>query len=298
MSAHAAPQPVTLDDVTSRPAAAVTSPGLIAPQAPGQSAAGSLPDVRPKAGSRQRLMALTVLAAVIVLDQATKWWAWRHVAGAEINPGGDFLVGHKVGQWYDAPVTGALLDLLGVGLLILAVSVLVRRRRPAAVAVSGALMLGGWSSNLLDRLGLHFWTAPGSVRGAVDFIRIGSVHYNVGDFFIVAATPLFLLVVLVGGCLRWRAANRPMTVRAAAPPMRGRPRVRAPVPVLAGAALIVVAVAVGAANHGGVSSAPPHVAHGPRSAVTSAAGASAAASGPLVPQNASDRAGTATRQER
>lgn len=276
MSAPAASQPVTSDDVTSRPAAAVILPDLIAPRAPGQPAAGPLPDVRPQAGSGQRLMALTVLAAVIVLDQATKWWAWRHVAGAEINPGGDSLVGHKVGQWYNAPVTGALLDLLDVGLLILAVSVLVRRRRPAAVAVSGALMLGGWGSNLLDRLGLHFWTAPGSVRGAVDFIRIGSPHYNVADLFIVAATPLFLLVVLVGGCLRWRAANRPMTVRAAAPPMRNCPRVRAPVPVLAGAVFIVVAVAVGAANHGGVTSAPPHVAHGHRSTVTSAAGASAA----------------------
>jgi hypothetical protein len=145
---------------------------------------------------------------------------------------------------------------------------------------------------------LHFWTAPSSVRGAVDFIRIGSPHYNVADLFIVAATPLFLLVVLVGGCLRWRAANRPMTVRTAAPAMRNSPRARASVPVLAGAALIVIAVAVGAANHGGVTSAPPHAAHSHRSTVTSAAGRLRRYSGPLVPQNADERAGTATRQER
>jgi len=37
--------------------------------------------------------------------------------------------------------------------------------------VPGALVIGGWSSNLLDRLGMHYWTAPGSVRGAVDFIE-------------------------------------------------------------------------------------------------------------------------------
>jgi lipoprotein signal peptidase len=105
-------------------------------------------------------MVLTLLAAVVVLDQATKWWAWRHVTGAEINSGGDLLVGHTVGGWYKDPLTGALLDLVDFGLLSIAVSILVRRRLPAAVVVSGALMLGGWGSNLLDRLGMHYWTAP------------------------------------------------------------------------------------------------------------------------------------------
>jgi hypothetical protein len=34
---------------------------------------------------RQWLIALAVVAAVIVLDQSIKWWAWRHVSGAKIN---------------------------------------------------------------------------------------------------------------------------------------------------------------------------------------------------------------------
>jgi lipoprotein signal peptidase len=56
------------------------------------------------------------------------------------------------------------------------------------------LMIGGWSSNLLDRLGMHQWTAPRSARGAVDFIPLGSVFFNVADLFIVVGTSLCLLV--------------------------------------------------------------------------------------------------------
>src|SRR5690242_8150318 len=73
-------------------------------------------------------------------------------------------------------------------------------------------MLGGWGSDLLDRLGMHYWTASGSVRGVVDFIRAGEARYNVADLFIVGATPLLLLAV---GFLSWRAADRPDTLRAA-----------------------------------------------------------------------------------
>ncbi len=199
----------------------------------------------------QWLMLLTLLAVVIVLDQGTKRWAWRHVSSAEINAGGDVLVGRTVGGWYADRVTGALLDLLDFGLLSIAVPILVRRRRPAAVVVSGALMLGGWSSNLLDRLGMHYWTAPGSIRGAVDFIHVGGANYNVADFFVVGATPLFLLAV---GYQSWGATNGSATVRAVAPATRNRQRARASMLALAGAGLI--AVALGAADYGGVRIAP------------------------------------------
>ena len=63
----------------------------------------------------QRSIVLALLAMVFLLDQAAKWWGWRHVSGAIINPGGDFLVGGTVGSWDAGPVTDALLDLLGFG---------------------------------------------------------------------------------------------------------------------------------------------------------------------------------------
>jgi lipoprotein signal peptidase len=201
----------------------------------------------------QRSIVLALLAAVIVLDQATKWWAWRHASGAVINPGGDPLVGRTVDRWYTEPVPGALLDLLDIGLLSLAVTVLVRRRRPAAMVGACALMLGGWSSNLLDRLGMHYLTAPGSVRGAVDFLHLGGAYYNLADLFIIAATPLFLLAV---AALGRRATNRPATVGAETAATPHPPRARAWMSAIVGAGLVVV-VALGAAHDGSVT-APAH----------------------------------------
>lgn len=197
-------------------------------------------------------MVLTLLAVVIVVDQSVKWWAWRHVPWTHINSGGDPLVGHTISAWYSGRVTGALLDLLSFGLVSVAVSALAHCRAPATVVVPGALMFGGWGSNLLDRLGSHYWTAPGSVRGAVDFIHIGAYYYNLADFFIIGCTPLFLLAAGYEGV---RAARR-MAAGRAPSPTRGRlwPWVR--IPVLAGAGLTLV-VALGAVHYGGVNAATP-----------------------------------------
>ena len=209
------------------------------------------------------MVALSLIATVVVLDQTAKWWAWRHVPWTRINSGGDWLVGSTIGAWYAAPVPGALLDMLDFGLLSIAVLVMVRCRAHAAVSVPGALMIGGWSSNLLDRLGLHYWSAPGSVRGAVDFIHIGTHFYNVADFFIIGCTPLFLLAA---GWQGVRAVKRPAAARRVPRPFRQRARVRARIPVLAGAGLMLV-VALGAANYGGVD-ATSHASPGVRGAVS------------------------------
>jgi lipoprotein signal peptidase len=199
-------------------------------------------------------MVLALLAVVIVLDQAMKWWGWRHASWAIINSGGDALVGNKVSGWYADPVTGALLDLLDVGLLSIAVSVLVRRRRPVNLYIPGALMIGGWSSNLLDRLGLHYWTAPGSVRGAVDFIHLGQHYYNVADFFIIGATPLFLLAAAryLGG----RATSGPAAIRSVVSTTHRRRGTRTRMSAFAGVIGLIVVVGIGAVNYGGVSAAP------------------------------------------
>jgi lipoprotein signal peptidase len=196
----------------------------------------------------QRFTVLTLLAAVVAVDQAAKWWAWRHVSGVNINPGGDFLTGPTIGRWYAHPVTGALLDLMSFGLVSIAVVALVRRHRPAAVTVCGSLMVGGWASNLLDRLGMHYWTAPGSIRGAVDFIGIGDGSWNLADLLILGATPLFLLAT---AHLAGRAVNR-RTASPARPAIRNSLRARVSAVAAAGAALIVT-VALGASHHGSLT---------------------------------------------
>jgi lipoprotein signal peptidase len=198
----------------------------------------------------QRKLVLGLLMAVIVLDQVMKWWAWRHASVAIINNGGDPLVGATVGGWFAKPVTGALLDLLDFGLLSAAVSVLMRRRRPVGVLVPAVLTIAGWSSNLLDRLGLHYWTAPGSVRGAVDFLHWGDHYYNVADLFIIVGTPWFLAAIAL---LARTAMTTTVRSRPAAPSRRRTRRASTWMSALAGALTVIVVVGLGAVHYDGVS---------------------------------------------
>ena len=155
-------------------------------------------------GQAQTVLGLMI--AVAILDQTTKYWGWRHVSRAVINPGSTWLIGAPLSGLYSGAMTGPLMDLVSCGLLSLAVVALVRRRRSAVVLVSGALVIGGWGSNLLDRLGMHLVNAPGSARGAIDFIGIGDHFYNVADVVILGSTVALLAAVC-----------RPRSRRAAAP---------------------------------------------------------------------------------
>jgi lipoprotein signal peptidase len=201
----------------------------------------------------QRVIVLVLLAAVVAVDQAFKWWAWRHASTVMINRGGNALVPAVVDRWYADPVTGALLDLMDVGLLGAAVSILALRRRSTAVLVPGTVMLGGWSSNLLDRLGMHFWTAPGSIRGAVDFIHLGWINVNVADVFIVVGTPMFVLAVSSGYLGGWatRGPAAASSVTDATTRRQTRRWIRAI--ALTGGVGLVAVVGVGATNYGGVT---------------------------------------------
>ncbi|MCW2617088.1 MAG: hypothetical protein JWR28_237 [Modestobacter sp.] len=139
-------------------------------------------------GPGQRTTAIGLLVVVVVVDRTTPWWAWRNDSGAIIDAGSTWPIGRPVSGWFSGLVTGAVLDLLGVGPLSLAGHLLVRRRRRQAVLVAGARMIGGWGSNLLDRLGLHRATAPGSARGAVDPAPNGVPVVVVGGAAAIAAS--------------------------------------------------------------------------------------------------------------
>jgi lipoprotein signal peptidase len=180
---------------------------------------------------------LGVIALTTIADQAAKWWAWRHLAHARINPGATGHPGYLLSQWYSGPVTGGLLDLLDSALLVIAAVALVRRRRRVVVLLSGAAMLGGWGSNLLDRLGLHTMTAPGSARGAVDFIHVGTWYINVADFAIVAGTAVFLIAAAAEAARRLTAGRTRF----------GASRLAASA---AGVALVLVTALVGALTTG------------------------------------------------
>jgi len=61
-----------------------------------------------------------VIAAVVLADQAAKWWAWRHVDGVLINSGRYILLGPTVRSWFAHPVGGAVFDVVGVAAVIVA----------------------------------------------------------------------------------------------------------------------------------------------------------------------------------
>ena len=160
----------------------------------------SQPPVTPRPGRRpsQGALALAVLLGVVTLDQGTKWWAWRHVH-AVVNAGSTWFLCSTVSGWFADRLGGALLDGAGVEALTLGAFLLLRRPRPRRVLVPALMAVGGWASNLLDRLGLHVVTAPGGGRGAVDFLPLGPRFLcNLADVAIVAGVAALLYDSFLG----------------------------------------------------------------------------------------------------
>jgi MYXO-CTERM domain-containing protein len=145
-----------------------------------------------------------IFVLVVATDQAAKWWSWRQHA-ALINRGGFIALRPDMRAWFAAPTVGAVADAIGALLVLAGVVLLLRRPRRPAVLLGGALVAAGWTSNLLDRFGLHEWTAPGSVRGVVDFIPTGGgSRSNVADAWIALG-----VLVLVGAAATRRRRVAP-----------------------------------------------------------------------------------------
>ena len=145
---------------------------------------------------RRAWLLTAVFAVVIVTDQGTKWWAWRHVDGALINDGGYILLGRGIRSWFAAPVSGAVADVVGLLVVSTAVTWLMRRSRSRLVLIGGALVAAGMLSNILDRRGLRAWTAPGTARGVVDFIPSGGPsRSNIADVWIVVGVVVLVVVL-------------------------------------------------------------------------------------------------------
>ena len=163
---------------------------------------------------------LGVVTAVVYVDQVSKAWAWRHLSNAHVNSGGDLLVSPAVSDLFRNRVVGALFDVADAALIVGALLLLARRHRAAGVLPSASLVLAGWLSNLADRLGMHYWTAPGSVRGAVDFLPYAGYSWNLADVAIVAGTAGLAVALLAAGLRRVAAPGARSRVRVVRRPLQ------------------------------------------------------------------------------
>lgn len=165
---------------------------------------------------------LGVLALVVLVDQASKAWAWQHVSTTHINSGAGMFLSGGVGVWYRDRVPGAVLDVIGALILTGLSLVLVHRRRSTPVLLGVAITLAGWASNLADRLGMHHLTAPGSVRGAVDFLKWQGRTWNMADLAIGCGCALLVISVVVAVVRRGALTFKTAATRHAVPRRRGR----------------------------------------------------------------------------
>ena len=187
------------------------------------------------ADRRQALWVLGLLAVVVLTDQLTKAWAWRHLPGAVLNTGATWFLGHTISSWYRTDPSGGLLDLASTQILAFSLFTLLRRPRSLPVLLAAALTISGWASNLGDRLGLHLLTAPGTPRGAVDFAPQGHCTFNIADACIATGTlllgatlyrqhhghPAAPTAVTASRTQPWRRARRWALLAAAIPALLG-----------------------------------------------------------------------------
>ena len=149
---------------------------------------------------RPHLWMLVLAAAVLVVDQASKFWATSALSdGTEVtvipgvirfrlllNPGAAFSLGEGVTWVFTLTAAAAVIGILYAGR---------RLRSPAWGVVLGAL-LGGATSHLLDRL----FRPPAFAQGhVVDFIDYGGLFVgNVADIALTGGCALLFLLSLRG----------------------------------------------------------------------------------------------------
>lgn len=154
--------------------------------------------VLPALRIRRRGQALALVAgAVFVLDQGSKFAAWRLVKTVAINDGGSAVMPTSgamtaLSDFYRNSLTGGFLDVISAVLLAGGLWFLWHRPRSRPVLLGGMLVWAGWASNWADRIGMTIFTAPGAKRGVVDWIGQAGHNWNLAD--VAIATGAILVV--------------------------------------------------------------------------------------------------------
>jgi signal peptidase II len=154
----------------------------------------------PPAGAGRRLLvAASVAAGVVLVDQLTKWWAVDRLARGPIHVGWklDLELARNTGSAFSLFQGDAALLVIVALALLAGLVVLVRRSPSTGRAAVLGLVIGGALGNLADRL---FRSDHGAV---VDFVALHVwPTFNVADSCIVVGCVLLAVSFLRGGDLR------------------------------------------------------------------------------------------------
>ncbi|NNL97139.1 MAG: signal peptidase II [Acidimicrobiia bacterium] len=143
-----------------------------------------------------RLIALAVAAAVLVLDQLTKWWALS--ADLPTSLIGDFLVLRLVrnpgAAFNSLQGSGVLIGVLAIAIVLILVRVSGSAEHRRESMVFG-LIMGGAAGNLVDRI----FRGDGFLDGAViDWIDLWFIPtFNVADASLTVGAVLAVAVAFL-----------------------------------------------------------------------------------------------------
>ena len=143
---------------------------------------------------------MLIAIVVIVVDQASKWWAERALGNGEIipvigdvirfvlvyNPGAAFSIGEGFTWIFTILAAGAVVFIIWYA----------RRVNSVGFMVALGLLLGGAATHLGDRL----FRDPAFARGhVVDFIAYGDLFIgNIADIAIFAGAVMLVVLTLRG----------------------------------------------------------------------------------------------------
>lgn len=159
---------------------------------------------RSRRASRLAWPAFAIAAVVILVDQASKWWAVAELGNGEVipvigdlirfvlvyNPGAAFSIGADF-TWIFAVLAAAA---------VVWITMLTWRVENRGWMVALGLLLGGATTHLGDRL----FRDPGFARGhVVDFIGYGNLFIgNVADIAIFTGAIMLAVLTVMGVHLR------------------------------------------------------------------------------------------------
>lgn len=152
--------------------------------------------------------AVLVFVMIVLCDQITKALVPR--AWVTVDPATGEYLPLSLRRLYSGPITGALLDSIAIVLLGVVGVAAVRKLHSHLAGVGVIVLIGGMTSNLLDRLGLAAVTQGVKERGVVNwfqfgfrFVRVG----NIGDCCYVVG----ILLIVIGAASRLKWSIEPTT---------------------------------------------------------------------------------------